>query len=185
MMKHIRRKTSDNRVIDIYDDVFSQSERDFHIQYTYNSKYLLKSAFGGNFWLKDKNIFVSAFNPDELNTFNFLNTDSFSPIAENLKEFNINNCYSHVSSLASSFYFHVDNNILNSGKTLLYYVNPRWDRDWGGETLFANREGECEICVEYRPGRIVVFDADMEHKATNQRIDSDEFRCVFVIHYRK
>lgn len=183
-MRHQKRYTTDNKVIDIYDDVFSQAEREYHIDFTYKSKYTLNNAFGGSFWIKDKNIFVSSFDSEDLSNFNFLDTDSFEPIQKTLINFDINNCYAHVSSLASNFYYHVDTSLENVGKTLLYYVNPRWDRNWGGETLFANRNGECEVSVEYRPGRIVVFDADIEHKATNPRVDADEFRCVFVIHYR-
>lgn len=182
-MNHQRKYTSNNKIIDVYDNVFSQSQREYHIQFAYQSKYLLKSAFGSDFWVKDKNIFLSSFDPDDLNNFNFLNQTSFDPIAKQLENYEINNCYIQISSLASNFFYHVDYTNIG-GKTLLYYVNSRWDRNWGGETLFANEHGECEIAVEYKPGRIVIFDADIEHKASNSRTDSDEFRCVFVIHYR-
>jgi hypothetical protein len=60
-------------------------------------------------------------------------------------------------------------------------VNTRWDRNWGGETLFANDEGECEIAVEYKPGRVVLFDSLIPHKPSPVSMQADEFRFTFVI----
>jgi len=56
-MRHQKRYTTDNKVIDIYDDVFSQAEREYHVEFTYKSKYTLNNAFGGSFWIKDKKYF--------------------------------------------------------------------------------------------------------------------------------
>jgi len=183
-MKHQRRHTSDNKIIDVYDDVFTQAERDFHINFAYNSKYRINPVFQNSFWVKDKNFFVSPFDLNDLNHFNFTNTDAFQPIASQLNEHEVDRCYLNISSLATNSYFHVDYHDVGR-KTLLYYINSRWSREWGGETLFANKYGECEVAVEYKPGRIVLFDAEIEHKPTNQSTDSDEFRCVFVIQYRQ
>lgn len=49
--------------------------------------------------------------------------------------------------------------------TLLYYANPSWDPEWHGETLFyADRDVVGAVLP--KPGRIVVFDAAIEHAAT-------------------
>ena len=68
-------------------------------------------------------------------------------------------------------------------KTLLYYLNSRWDRNWGGETLFANNNGECELAVEYKPGRVVIFDGSIEHKPSAISMNADEYRFIFVIQF--
>ena len=48
--------------------------------------------------------------------------------------------------------------------TLLAYINPQWHVDWGGETMFYNRERSDVIyCVLPRPGRLVFFDARHHH----------------------
>lgn len=183
-MKHQRRLTSDGKVIDIYDDVFSPPEREYHSSFTYNSKYLIKPVFQDSFWVKGKNYTLSPYSIDDLNNFKFLDSKSFEPIAEKLQHFDISKCYTNVGTMASSFYFHTDYYEVGR-KTLLYYVNPRWDKEWGGETMFANKHGECEIAVEYKPGRIVIFDAEIEHKPSNISKDADEFRCVFVIQFKE
>ena len=46
----------------------------------------------------------------------------------------------------------------------LYYANQRWDRDWFGETVFC-ASGEPMVAVSARPGRLVLFDSRIEHRA--------------------
>lgn len=47
----------------------------------------------------------------------------------------------------------------------LYYANPRWDSDWGGETTFFNSDGDALHCIAPVPGRIVVLDGRAFHRA--------------------
>ena len=65
-------------------------------------------------------------------------------------------------------YFHVDNDDPNY-QTLLYYVNTE-EADWnneGGETFFL--EKNFKKAVSFLPGRTVVFNADIPHKASSFR----------------
>jgi hypothetical protein len=65
-------------------------------------------------------------------------------------------------------YFHIDNDDPNY-KTLLYYVNTE-EADWvdeGGETFFL--EKNFKKAVSFLPGRTIVFNADMYHKASSFR----------------
>lgn len=48
--------------------------------------------------------------------------------------------------------------------TLLYYANPVWREEWGGETLFYDGRGEPIVAVAPRPGRLVVFRGEMLHR---------------------
>jgi Rps23 Pro-64 3,4-dihydroxylase Tpa1-like proline 4-hydroxylase len=52
---------------------------------------------------------------------------------------------------------------LEGGVTAVYYANPVWERDWQGETVFY-AGGEPVHMVAPRPGRLVVFDADIVHR---------------------
>jgi|TARA_R110000822_G_scaffold7975_1_gene31980 hypothetical protein len=65
-------------------------------------------------------------------------------------------------------YFHIDNED-PSYKTLLYYVNAEeinWT-DEGGETFFL--EGNSKKAVSFLPGRIIIFDANISHRASSFR----------------
>jgi len=48
--------------------------------------------------------------------------------------------------------------------TVLYYVNPEWNVEWGGDTLFLDQETEnIEFASQFKPGRLVVFDPRIPH----------------------
>jgi len=65
-------------------------------------------------------------------------------------------------------YYHIDNS--NSEyKTLLYYVNTE-EIDWtdeGGETFFL--EDNFRKAIPFSPGKIIVFNANILHKASSFR----------------
>jgi hypothetical protein len=52
--------------------------------------------------------------------------------------------------------------------TALYYVNPIWKSNWGGETVFYTDDKETDIlkAVMPKPGRFVVFNAAIPHRSS-------------------
>jgi hypothetical protein len=52
----------------------------------------------------------------------------------------------------------------NAGVSVVYFADPEWREDWGGEMLFHGPSGEPEIAVRPRPGRMVVFRGDIPHR---------------------
>ncbi|MDJ0626708.1 MAG: hypothetical protein QNJ44_00500 [Rhodobacter sp.] len=46
----------------------------------------------------------------------------------------------------------------------LYYANEHWDQSWFSETVFY-AAGEPVVAVSVRPGRLVLFDSRIEHRA--------------------
>ena len=52
---------------------------------------------------------------------------------------------------------------LELGVTAVYYANPVWEETWQGETVFY-KDGEPAHAVLPKPGRLVVFDADIVHR---------------------
>lgn len=47
----------------------------------------------------------------------------------------------------------------------LYYANPYWEMDWGGETTFFDNQGDALHCIAPVPGRIAVLDGRVFHRA--------------------
>jgi Rps23 Pro-64 3,4-dihydroxylase Tpa1-like proline 4-hydroxylase len=52
---------------------------------------------------------------------------------------------------------------LPGGATALYFANPRWESDWMGELVFYE-DGEPLYAVAPKPGRLVIFDAEILHR---------------------
>lgn len=53
---------------------------------------------------------------------------------------------------------------ITPGMTWLYYSNPVWDPSWMGETIFYDSHREPVYAVFPKPGRVVVFAADILHR---------------------
>ena len=52
-------------------------------------------------------------------------------------------------------------------KTFLYYANMEWKPNWGGSTLLYNSSGEEIVkAIEFKPGRVAIFDSRIPHMAT-------------------
>jgi hypothetical protein len=185
-MRHRVIKTSSNKSIEIFDDVFTSSEKSYFEYYIQNKPHTLGSTSNTELWQRNKTFFKSNFTESDINEFGFLNSNSFIPIEQHVssEKFNVRSCWSIASSPFSTQYYHVDCLSPNAnGKTLLYYVNNRWNTNWGGETVFSNDSGESEIIVDYISGRVVIFDSSILHKATPISIEADEFRFIFSIQF--
>tara|TARA_B000000609_G_scaffold152870_1_gene140770 strand:- start:1226 stop:1765 length:540 start_codon:yes stop_codon:yes gene_type:complete len=50
----------------------------------------------------------------------------------------------------------------SNNRTIIFYTNDQWHRDWGGETVFYEGD-EIFKSVLPRPGRIVSFDGRIPH----------------------
>lgn len=72
--------------------------------------------------------------------------------------------YSNLGYFGDSAYPHRDCPPWSKGVTALVYPNPKWDVQWGGETLFYNDEGDAVTGVTPRPGRVALFRAAMMHR---------------------
>lgn len=59
---------------------------------------------------------------------------------------------------------HRDVSIPRDDVTVLYYANSEWDYTWGGETIFYSWQ-DSVFGVLPKPGRFVVFEGYLEHKA--------------------
>lgn len=52
----------------------------------------------------------------------------------------------------------------DNGLTILIFVNYFWESTWGGEIKFYNEGANYNYCIDFVPGRIVVFDSRLEHE---------------------
>lgn len=59
---------------------------------------------------------------------------------------------------------HVDENV-EGNATCLYWFNTNWQRNWGGELIFYDVEGR-NYTIEYKPGRLIVFDSSVMHRVS-------------------
>ncbi len=70
--------------------------------------------------------------------------------------------YINLSNYGDVEWPHRDCSVKKDDITILYYINKEWDYKYGGETLFYLQR-EPKFAVLPKPGRIVIFDGNIEH----------------------
>jgi Rps23 Pro-64 3,4-dihydroxylase Tpa1-like proline 4-hydroxylase len=50
-------------------------------------------------------------------------------------------------------------------RSVVWYPVEAWERDWGGDFVTLDEQGEIDDCVMIRPNRLVVFDGTTSHAA--------------------
>ncbi len=72
-----------------------------------------------------------------------------------------------------------------NGITVMYYLNNFWNLKFAGETVFYDTENQDILkSIIPKPGRIIVFDGNIEHCARDVRRDFNDLRMVLTFKYK-
>lgn len=77
--------------------------------------------------------------------------------------YRIYRCYCNHAAYGDMLFTHTDAQPGDKGLTVLWYVAPEWNVEWGGETVFFDADQDAAAVVSPRPGRMVVFDGSIIH----------------------
>lgn len=76
---------------------------------------------------------------------------------------------------------HRDNLPKKPGKTVVLFCNEYWASTWGGElTFFDTNKNEIIQAILPKPGRAVIFDGEIPHRARAPTIDSRQLRTTIA-----
>jgi len=92
--------------------------------------------------------------------------------------------YTNFASFGDTLLTHVDAVAGARELTALWYLCERWDTEWGGETLFYSDDGDAEIAVSPRPGRLLLFDGAIRHAGKPPNRNCPVARYTFAIKLR-
>lgn len=82
---------------------------------------------------------------------------------EDAAAYRVLRCYCNHAAYGDMLFTHTDTQPGRKGLTALWYIAPEWNVEWGGETLFYNKDQDAEAVVSPRPGRLVIFDGAITH----------------------
>lgn len=74
--------------------------------------------------------------------------------------------YVNSSIYGDAYFTHRDCSAHRHHVTALYYANPDWQTDWGGETIFYDDNYEPQLVVTPRAGRVVISRGAILHRGT-------------------
>jgi len=80
-----------------------------------------------------------------------------------IKETTFQRCYVNLFLPNENPYFHNDGPVI----TCLFYINPEYNINEGGETQFLIDDNI--VGIKAKPGRLVIFDGKIPHRATSFR----------------
>lgn len=80
------------------------------------------------------------------------------------ERFSDQRAYVNCSVYGDSYYLHRDCAPQEAHVTALYYANPDWRPDWGGETIYYNDEEDAELAISPRRGRLVIARGAVLHR---------------------
>lgn len=92
--------------------------------------------------------------------------------------------YTNFASFGDTLLTHVDAVDGARELTALWYLCERWDREWGGETLFYTDDGDAQFAVSPRPGRLLLFDGAIRHAGKPPNRNCPVARYTFAIKLR-
>jgi hypothetical protein len=92
--------------------------------------------------------------------------------------------YTNFASQGDLLLTHVDAQPELRELTALWYLCDRWDREWGGETLFYDAAGDARCAVSPKPGRLLLFDGAIRHAGKPPNRNCPIGRYTFAIKLR-
>jgi hypothetical protein len=92
--------------------------------------------------------------------------------------------YTNFASQGDLLLTHVDAQPELRELTAIWYLCDRWDREWGGETLFYDAAGDARYAVSPKPGRLLLFDGAIRHAGKPPNRNCPIGRYTFAIKLR-
>lgn len=91
------------------------------------------------------------------------------------RPFKLHQIQANGQSLGQDGTVHIDHPSNSGGYTLMLFINHKWDSSWGGEFQILeelNNDSKIINSIQYNPGRILLFEGDIPHRALGPKVPS-------------
>lgn len=93
--------------------------------------------------------------------------------------------YCNVASHGDMLYPHTDCMPDAKELTALWFIQDKWNYEWGGETIFYNKDDDAEVVVSPKPGRLAIFDGAINHAGNAPHKVCTKPRYTFALKYER
>ena len=183
--------TSNGRHIRIYDDLFDHSER---VRLHQEAKKFSYTFASDTNYMEDgpELNFAHPLTDEEVDYLGILKNPKLLEVLKPHSPMRLLNARINLSTLSDTNKFHTDDPHVYASSahkqiiTVLYYLNMRWELEWGGHTLFANDAcDELEFCCVNKPGRVAVFDGGIPHSIGAPTREAKTIRMTLALQFGK
>jgi hypothetical protein len=169
--------TSTGKTIEVWDDLFSFGQRSKLFALMRDVPFHFWSAYDTLLSDQSSSFIIKSMWPEEVfNQIDMLSLQGAEPLREKLKNSKFQRAWVNLQTPLDRLRFHAD--MPDPGyKSMLYYVNLNWNKEWHAPTVFQSDDlTTTEFISEFVPGRVVIFDSDIPHKATQAPLESNQYR---------
>ena len=181
-MKHKTILLEGGKQIDIFDDVFDLQFQSDAYMYATMSNYRI--GWGDTVVFEDQihKFLHASYKMDDINALGILDKLVGTPIAPLFDGLQMTRSVVNLSVPSDSYFTHVH----PESKILLYYMNPRWQDGWHGETMFYEDDAKTiTFASPYTPNRVIVFDGQVPHAIRPQSQIAPHYRFTLALIYDK
>lgn len=173
------------RLIHVFDDVFTFTQREMMYEVVKNIPYYIQGGSTTDIQNFSDVALQSMFTYDQYTKFGLLYSKD-REYMNLIKQYQAHRFYSLLMNYSLKPHYHTDTKGVPA-VTLLYYANLEWNPDWGGETMFTDDTDLNKIVYTsaYKPGRVVLFDSEIPHKACPPSFHASHYRFTVVANMQK
>lgn len=178
-MNRIEHKTKNGDSIVIFDNLFDYSTRNLWFQTLYNSAFSFSISYDSQLSdFKSASAIGNHWSENDWDNFGFPRHANWHHVQKELGERSFKRGWLNVNTGKEMYRWHADHEHANA-KSILFYPNLKWNSEWDGQTVFKDRNlDQYEMCVDYVPGRLVVFDSIIPHKAIHSNHEASDYRMI-------
>ncbi len=168
--------------IEVEDRLVNFCQQEHIFDFCKNSKFMFGHSSSTN--TSDMSRFVSNLSEEEFGRLELTEILNSIAVNQGLGTIEVLRSYINVYNLSTYLSTHSDDQREDT-ITFLYYANPNWHPDWGGETVFYNSEHDEIIkSVVPKPGRIAMFKSTIPHASRPPTIVADQQKFTIAIKAR-
>lgn len=177
-MKIQEHTTTSNQTIKIFDDLFTYGERSEMFAMMRDIPFQFWSAYDTLITDQSSSFIIkSMWRPEDFfYKFKMFDCPGANVLKEELKDYKLHRTWVNLYTPLDQLRYHSD--MFKPGyKSMLYYVNLHWEPEWDSPTIWRNQDlSEIEFVSPFIPGRVVLFDSDIPHKATHAPLEARQYR---------
>jgi len=99
------------------------------------------------------------------------------------EKYKVYRSYCNVASHGDMLFPHTDCMPNAKEMTALWFIQEQWNYEWGGETIFYNKDDDAEVVVTPKPGRLAIFDGAINHAGNAPHRVCTKPRYTFALKY--
>jgi len=168
-----------NKRIEVFDNFLSTNSAQIVFNTVIRSRYII--GWDDSYEPQNKAFpnLNSPYNTDDVKRLRILD-----PVLKKLNNKNVtyDSCIVNLTKPLDINFIHVHPNQMAA----VYYANPTWYSEWGGETLFyEDNKKDIRLASPYIPNRLILFDGSIPHTIKAQNLLGPSYRFTVSLFFNK